>query len=144
MILRQYLDIEPVVAASYLVGCAGNQVAAVIDPLGEPNRYLDDAAALGVKLRYVIDTHVHADHVSAGRDLARRANAEYALFADTAPPPTGGGNPCVQPRPKRRRRLAIAPSAWAGEPALPPRFVKNTPTSCGQRLAPEPTEQRGP
>ena len=83
MILRQYLDTEPVVAASYLVGCGGKGVAAVIDPLGESDRYLDDAAAFGVELRYVVDTHVHADHVSAGRDLARRAKAEYALFADT-------------------------------------------------------------
>ena len=34
-----------------------------------------------MRIRYVIDTHVHADHVSAGRALAEAAGAEYVLFA---------------------------------------------------------------
>jgi glyoxylase-like metal-dependent hydrolase (beta-lactamase superfamily II) len=57
-------------------GCLGYLVyddgeAAVIDPLRAfTDRYLDDAAELGVDLEYAIDTHVHADHVSGIRELA--------------------------------------------------------------------------
>jgi glyoxylase-like metal-dependent hydrolase (beta-lactamase superfamily II) len=79
MILRQYLHTDPVIAASYLFGCAGH--AAVVDPVGEPERYLEAAAAVGLRLRYVIDTHVHADHLSAGRELAAAVGAEYILHA---------------------------------------------------------------
>jgi glyoxylase-like metal-dependent hydrolase (beta-lactamase superfamily II) len=83
MILRQYLETEPVVAASYLLGCAGHGVAGVVDPLQDLEPYLRDAEALGVRIRYVIDTHVHADHVSGGRRLAEVAGADYVLFADS-------------------------------------------------------------
>jgi glyoxylase-like metal-dependent hydrolase (beta-lactamase superfamily II) len=81
MILRQYLHTEPVIAASYLFGCAGHGAGAVVDPVGDPERYLEAAAAAGLRLRYVIDTHVHADHLSPGRALAAAAGAEYVLHA---------------------------------------------------------------
>ena len=81
MILRQYLHTDPVIAASYLFGCGGHAAGAVVDPVGEPERYLEVAAAVGLRLRYVIDTHVHADHLSAGRELAAAAGAEYILHA---------------------------------------------------------------
>jgi len=45
--------------------------AAVIDPLRAfTDRYLGDVAKLGVDLRYAIDTHIHADHISGVRALA--------------------------------------------------------------------------
>ncbi|WP_408958490.1 MBL fold metallo-hydrolase [Natrinema sp. 74] len=56
-------------------GCLGYLVyddgeAAVIDPLRAfTDRYLEDAAELGVELKYAIDTHVHADHISGVRAL---------------------------------------------------------------------------
>ena len=81
MILRQYLHTQPAVAASYLFGCGGKAIGAVVDPVEEVEPYLSDAAALGLPIRYVIDTHVHADHVSGGRRLAQAAGAEYVLFA---------------------------------------------------------------
>jgi glyoxylase-like metal-dependent hydrolase (beta-lactamase superfamily II) len=37
-----------------------------------------------MRIRYVIDTHLHADHLSAGRALAHAAGAEYVLFAEAA------------------------------------------------------------
>jgi hydroxyacylglutathione hydrolase len=82
MILRQYLHTDPVVAASYLVGCGGQGIAMVVDPVFDPATYVGEAAALGVKIAYVVDTHVHADHLSTGRALARAAGADYVLHSD--------------------------------------------------------------
>lgn len=81
MILRQFLHSSPV-AASYLFGCGGRAAAAVVDPLGAIGPYLQAAAATGMRIRHVIDTHVHADHVSSARELATAAGAEYVLFAE--------------------------------------------------------------
>ena len=83
MILRQYLHTDPVIATSYLFGCGGHAAGAVVDPVGEPDRYLEAAAAVGLRLRYIIDTHVHADHLSPGRELAAAAGAEYILHASS-------------------------------------------------------------
>jgi glyoxylase-like metal-dependent hydrolase (beta-lactamase superfamily II) len=81
MILRQFLHTSPV-AASYLFGCGGRATGAVVDPVGAIAPYLDAAEATGMRIRYVIDTHVHADHVSSARELAAATGAEYVLFAD--------------------------------------------------------------
>jgi hydroxyacylglutathione hydrolase len=81
MILRQFLHTDPV-AASYVFGCGGKATGAVVDPLGDVNAYLRTAEETGMRICYVIDTHVHVDHVSAGRELAKAAGAEYVLFAD--------------------------------------------------------------
>jgi glyoxylase-like metal-dependent hydrolase (beta-lactamase superfamily II) len=83
MILRQFLHSDPV-AVSYLLGCGGRAAAAVVDPLGDLTPYLSAAEATGMRIRYVIDTHLHADHLSAGRALAQAAGAEYVLFAQAA------------------------------------------------------------
>jgi hydroxyacylglutathione hydrolase len=45
MILRQYLHTDPEIAASYLFGCGGHAAGKVVDPVGEPERYLEAAAA---------------------------------------------------------------------------------------------------
>jgi glyoxylase-like metal-dependent hydrolase (beta-lactamase superfamily II) len=82
VILRTHLQTQPVVAASYLLGCAGHGVAAVVDPLQDVEPYLREADELGLRFRYVIDTHVHADHLSGGRRLAEATGADYVLFAD--------------------------------------------------------------
>ena len=79
MILRQFLHSDPV-AASYLFGCGGKAAAAVVDPVGEIEPYLQAARATGMRILYAIDTHIHADHISAGRTLAEAAGAEYVLF----------------------------------------------------------------
>jgi glyoxylase-like metal-dependent hydrolase (beta-lactamase superfamily II) len=80
MILRQFLQTDPV-AASYLFGCGGKSAGAVVDPVGDITPYLAAAETSGMRILYVVDTHVHADHLSTGRELAEAAGAEYVLFA---------------------------------------------------------------
>ena len=62
---------------SYLV--ASNGKAAVIDPLRHVEHYVRLAERLGLEIELVLDTHGHADHVSGGVELARRAGVDYRL-----------------------------------------------------------------
>ncbi len=54
---------------SYIVGSAGE--AAVIDPSVSPDVYLELARRHGWSIRHVLETHVHADHLSRARELVR-------------------------------------------------------------------------
>jgi hydroxyacylglutathione hydrolase len=83
MILRQFLHSDPV-GISYLFGCGGKATGAVVDPVGDIQPYLQAADNAGMRIHFVIDTHVHADHLSAGRALAAATGAEYVLSADAA------------------------------------------------------------
>ena len=83
MLFRQYLDREPVIAVSYLLGCPTQGIGAVVDPIGDVDRYVKESGEGNVPIRYVIDTHMHADHISEGRELAEAAGAEYVLLAGT-------------------------------------------------------------
>jgi hydroxyacylglutathione hydrolase len=56
----------------------------IVDPVAPPATYMQAASALGMEIRYVIDTHVHADHVSTGRELAAAAGARYVLHRSAA------------------------------------------------------------
>ena len=80
MILRQFLHSDPV-AISYLFGCGGKATCAVVDPVGDIAPYLRVADNTGMNIKYVVDTHIHADHRSAGRELAREVGAQYVLHA---------------------------------------------------------------
>ena len=81
MILRSFLHQGPV-AISYLFGCGSQARAAVVDPVDSPDAYLRAAAETGMRIEYVVDTHVHADHRSTGPDLAAAAGARYVLHKD--------------------------------------------------------------
>src|SRR5262245_23241566 len=65
--------------ASYLVGDGGE--AAVIDPSRDVEMYLEEAAAHGLAIRWVLETHLHADFVSGHRELAERTGATIGIGA---------------------------------------------------------------
>ena len=63
--------------ASYLIGDGGE--AAVVDPARDIEMYLEEAKAHGLKIRWVLETHLHADFVSGHRELAERTGATIAI-----------------------------------------------------------------
>jgi glyoxylase-like metal-dependent hydrolase (beta-lactamase superfamily II)/rhodanese-related sulfurtransferase len=65
--------------ASYLLGSEGE--AAVVDPRRDVEEYLAEAQAQGLRIRYVIETHLHDDFVSGHRELAERTGAEVVISA---------------------------------------------------------------
>jgi hydroxyacylglutathione hydrolase len=68
--------------ASYFIGSDG--AAAVIDPRRDIDIYIDEAERHGFKIKYVIETHLHADFVSGHRELAARTGAQV-IFGAAAP-----------------------------------------------------------
>jgi glyoxylase-like metal-dependent hydrolase (beta-lactamase superfamily II)/rhodanese-related sulfurtransferase len=69
--------------AAYYIESDGE--AAIIDPIREITAYLEKIKERGVKLKYVFETHFHADFVSGHIDLARQTGAQiiYGPMADT-------------------------------------------------------------
>src|SRR6202171_4211305 len=63
--------------ASYLIGSDGEAV--VVDPQRDVDQYLEEAAAHALKIKYIIETHLHADFVSGHRELAARSGAEIVF-----------------------------------------------------------------
>lgn len=64
--------------ASYMIG-ADNGQCAVFDPLWDIQPYIDLAKQKKATIRYVIDSHSHADHVSGARRLVQNAGGELVL-----------------------------------------------------------------
>jgi glyoxylase-like metal-dependent hydrolase (beta-lactamase superfamily II)/rhodanese-related sulfurtransferase len=65
--------------ASYLIGSDGE--AAVVDPQRDVDEYIDEANAQGLTIKYVIETHLHADFVSGHQEIAARTGAQIIFGA---------------------------------------------------------------
>jgi len=78
MYFQQFLD-QLHGCASYLIASRETHEAAVVDPSMSIEQYDDLLKARGFTLRYVIDTHVHADHISGARRLAEAHDATLCL-----------------------------------------------------------------
>ena len=83
--------------ASYLIGSGGE--AAVIDPQRDSDIYLEDARAQGLAIKYVIETHCHADFVSGHHELAARTGGKVYFGSRAAAKfdfvPVGDGSEIV-------------------------------------------------
>jgi glyoxylase-like metal-dependent hydrolase (beta-lactamase superfamily II)/rhodanese-related sulfurtransferase len=82
MILQQYY-LDCLSHASYLIGDERSGRAVVVDPQRDVTQYVDDAAANGLAIERVIETHVHADFLSGHLELAERTGATIS-YGDAA------------------------------------------------------------
>ncbi len=78
MYFKQILH-EQCGCCSYFVASRQSNEAAVIDPFLDIEPYLELAEYRDLRIRYVIDTHIHADHVSGNRRLAEASGGELCL-----------------------------------------------------------------
>ena len=73
--LLKYIYDERLAQASYLLGCADAGEALVVDPMRDITPYLELAEANGLKIIHVVETHIHADYISGGYELAKQTGA---------------------------------------------------------------------
>ena len=72
---------------SYLIGCDDSCGAMVVDPhLDQLDRYIALATERGMRIHYVCETHTHADHFSAARELAKHLDAKVVMHRLSAAP----------------------------------------------------------
>lgn len=80
--LFKHIYEEGLAQASYLVGCQATGEAIVIDPRRDINVYLEIAQKEKVNIKYVTETHIHADFLSGAKELASVTGAELLLSGE--------------------------------------------------------------
>ena len=78
MIIKQ-LPVGPIQTNCYIAGCEETQEGVVIDPGEEAERILAEIKALGLTVKYILNTHAHFDHILANAPLIRATGAPLAL-----------------------------------------------------------------
>ena len=84
MFLRRFYD-DHLAQASYLIGCQASGEAVVVDANRDVEQYVAAAAAEGLRITHVTETHIHADFVSGSRELAERSGATLLLSCAGGP-----------------------------------------------------------
>ena len=84
MIIKK-LEVGPIMANCFILGCEDTREAVVIDPGDDPDRILMTLAKEKLTVKYLIDTHGHFDHVGANRRMKEVTGAELAIHPDDVP-----------------------------------------------------------
>jgi hydroxyacylglutathione hydrolase len=81
MIFERFYD-RDLAHASFLIGCTRTGKALVVDPRRDLGVYLDRAIERGLTIESVAETHIHADYLSGGRELAMALGAQLVVSAE--------------------------------------------------------------
>ena len=84
MLLRQIFD-PKLAQYAYLIGCQRSGEALIIDPERDVDRYIELAAAEGLRLVAAAETHIHADFLSGARELADQLGVQLYLSDEGGP-----------------------------------------------------------
>ena len=80
MIIKE-LAVGPIMANCYVIGCEETREAVVIDPGDESDRILQVLANENLKLKYIINTHGHFDHVGANKEMKTATGADILIHS---------------------------------------------------------------
>jgi len=79
------LEVGPIMANCFILGCESTKQAVVIDPGDDADRILMELAKSELKVKYLINTHGHFDHVSANKRMKEATGAEIAIHPEDEP-----------------------------------------------------------
>ncbi|SLM29287.1 putative Hydroxyacylglutathione hydrolase [Desulfamplus magnetovallimortis] len=79
------LEVGPIMANCYILGCEKTKEAAVIDPGDDSDRILMTLAENKLKVKYIINTHGHFDHVGANKKMKEATGAPIMIHAEDEP-----------------------------------------------------------
>ncbi|MCK5695560.1 MAG: MBL fold metallo-hydrolase [Desulfobacula sp.] len=84
MIIKK-LEVGPIMANCFILGCEATKEAVVIDPGDDADRILMELAKSELKVKYLINTHGHFDHVSANKRMKEATGAQIAIHPQDEP-----------------------------------------------------------
>jgi len=79
------MEVGNLMSNCYIVGCQDTSEAVVIDPGAEPDTILAVLEENNLKVKYIINTHGHVDHVGANEPVKKATNADILIHKEDAP-----------------------------------------------------------
>lgn len=83
MLVEQML-VGPMAVFSYIVGCEKEKEGLIIDPAGSEKKILSKAESMGLSIKYVVNTHGHADHTCGNRAILSKTGAKLVVHQQDA------------------------------------------------------------
>jgi len=84
MILRM-METGPLMVNCYILGDEETKETAVVDPGGDAGKIIKVLDEIGLKLKFILNTHTHWDHVGGNAELAELTGAPVVTHRDEAP-----------------------------------------------------------
>jgi hydroxyacylglutathione hydrolase len=91
MIVEQIL-VGPMAVFSYIVGCETDKMCLIIDPGGSVDEILTRVKDMGLSVKYVVNTHAHADHTCGNNAILGKTGARLVIHEDEADRISGMAN----------------------------------------------------